>query len=143
MAQFTDEQLDEIWEKVKKDSSDYSGKMRKDACGAWMKRDKYGDRNSSFGWEVDHIYPKSKLEDAHVPDDLINNMTNLRPLHWKNNDSKDADYPHYESAVTAGLYRIADGKVGYSNIPSGKGKTINVDVQQRIKKLFSGYDLKF
>jgi hypothetical protein len=42
-----------------------------------MYRAAYGDRNSSYGWEVDHINPNGG-------DDL----SNLRPLQWKNNLEK-------------------------------------------------------
>ena len=29
--------------------------FRKDACGAWIIRDKYGDSDSIYGWQIDHI----------------------------------------------------------------------------------------
>lgn len=52
---------------------------RKDSCGAWIDRDRYGDRSSqnNTGWEVDHINPNGG-------DDL----SNLRPLQWYNNVAK-------------------------------------------------------
>ena len=51
--------------------------FRKDACGAWIKYSEYGNRSSKYGWEIDHISPGG-------PDIL----SNLRPLHWKNNVAK-------------------------------------------------------
>ncbi len=54
-----------------------STKYRKDQCGAWISREKHGDRNSNFGWEIDHIKPASEGGS----DDL----DNLRPLQWENN----------------------------------------------------------
>lgn len=57
-----------------------SKKFRKDDCGAWIIRDKYGDRNSKYGWEIDHINPESQGgSDA---------LSNLRPLQWENNAKK-------------------------------------------------------
>lgn len=55
-------------------------KIRGDDCGALMVYSAYGDRSSSFGWEIDYIMPESKGG----TDDL----SNLRPLQWQNNASK-------------------------------------------------------
>ncbi|MEI6659886.1 MAG: HNH endonuclease signature motif containing protein [bacterium] len=54
--------------------------FRKDLCGAWISWREYGNRDSDNGWEVDHVFPESK-----GGSDLI---SNLRPLHWKNNARK-------------------------------------------------------
>ena len=97
MAQFTEEQLNKIWEKGLKDDKYNPDFVRKDACGAWMIKGRYNDRSSSFGWEVDHIYPESKLRDMNVPQQKIDDICNLRPLNWNNNVSKGSDYPHYQS----------------------------------------------
>lgn len=49
------------------------------ACGAWIVREKYGDRSSqnNNGWEIDHILPESEGG--------TDNLFNLRPLQWFNN----------------------------------------------------------
>lgn len=54
--------------------------VRKDACGATIYWREHGNRNSRFGWEVDHIKPES-----HGGSD---DLWNLQPLHWQNNVAK-------------------------------------------------------
>jgi hypothetical protein len=72
---WTDDELDAIWAKGRAVSGYDPLKWRKDVCGAWMSGSKYGDRESRYGWEVDHI-------DGNPEN---NAFRNLRPLHWKNN----------------------------------------------------------
>lgn len=141
MAQFTEEKLNKIWEKGIIDSRFDPNKVRKDACGAWIIRDKYDDRNNPFGWEVDHIYPQSKLKEAGVPENLINDMTNLRPLNWKNNVSKGCDYPCYQSAMKSESSKDSNGREVDRNIACSDEREVNDVVQQQISELFSGYRL--
>jgi hypothetical protein len=47
-----------------------------------MNFQKYGDRNSQYGWEIDHITSQD-----HGGSDA---PSNLRPLQWENNASKGA-----------------------------------------------------
>ncbi len=53
---------------------------RKDQCGAWIGRRFYGDRNSQYGWEIDHIIS--------VDSGGTDSLSNLRPLQWVNNASR-------------------------------------------------------
>lgn len=57
-----------------------SKNIRKDTCGAWIRFDKFLNRDSIFGWEVDHITPQNNW--------WSDSLSNLRPLQWKNNISK-------------------------------------------------------
>ena len=82
MADFTPEEIQKVWEKGVIVSNDYEDEWRKDQCGAWINRNQYGNRQSDYGWECDHIKPDSKGgSDA---------LYNIRPLHWKNNASRQA-----------------------------------------------------
>ncbi|MDP2883641.1 MAG: HNH endonuclease signature motif containing protein [Ignavibacteria bacterium] len=60
---------------------------RSDNCDAIMRFTDHGETDSKYGWEIDHIKPTS-LGGA---DDL----SNLQPLHWKNNRKKGDSYPWY------------------------------------------------
>jgi hypothetical protein len=74
-------EIDQVWTKAQRASADNDTYgFRKDQCGAWIKRTDYGNRQSLFGWEIDYITP--------ISEDGADAISNLRPLHWKNNDSK-------------------------------------------------------
>jgi len=74
---FTDETIQQVWEKGKVVENHDPDVKRKDAATAWIHRDKYGNRDSEFGWEIHHIEPGGGDE-----------LSNLRPLQWKNNVAK-------------------------------------------------------
>lgn len=69
-----------VWRKALIVSGQDSRILRKDVCGAWIKLSDYGNRNSEFGWEIDHVIPA-----ANGGSDMLDN---LRPLHWQNNASR-------------------------------------------------------
>jgi hypothetical protein len=74
---FSDEKVQKVWEKGHVDSNNDPNVWRKDDCTAWMKRSLYGNRELEYGWEIDHIDPNGG-----------DNLSNLRPLQWKNNLDK-------------------------------------------------------
>lgn len=100
---------------------------RKDACGAWIAKDRYGDTHSPYGWQIDHIYPESKLKLKSIAPESIDNIDNLRPLHWKNNASKGTDYPTYHSVIKAvdNHNEVVDGTF-----------EVNAEVQMKLKRLY-------
>lgn len=77
MANWTQEMRDAVWLKA---SASSHISFRKDQCGAWIQYEMYGNRNSPYGWEIDHITPQSNGG--------TDVLSNLRPLHWENNVAK-------------------------------------------------------
>ncbi len=77
-APFPEDVVEKVWLKAKPEGEEAEEKP--DVCATLMRREDYGNRESEFGWEVDHISPVSKGG----TDDLVN----LQPLHWRNNLDK-------------------------------------------------------
>jgi len=65
----SNETAQEVWKKGIVVSGFDSAEWRKDRCGAWISWNKYGDRNSIYGWEIHHIAGGEETE----------------PLQWDNN----------------------------------------------------------
>ena len=102
--------------------------FRKDACGAWIIRDKSGDSDSIYGWQIDHIVPRSLLEENGFSDEEIDNQLNLRALQHDNNASKSDDYPSYTALVTS---------KGSENIQAIKYLQVNNKKQESLKALYN------
>ncbi len=100
------ETIDAVWNKAEKstESNEKAG-FRKDQCTAWIRKSAYGNRDNAYGWEIDHITPKSKGgTDA---------ISNLRPLHWANNASRQDDRltPHVISEGDHNIYKDTGKKL--------------------------------
>lgn len=80
MLDYTDYELQRIWEKATIVSGNDPNVWRKDQCGAWIGRAFYGNRKSEYGWECDHIKPESLGGSDH--------LYNIRSLQWKNNAAR-------------------------------------------------------
>jgi len=77
---FSNETIQRVWEKGTVVPGNDPIYWRQDQCKAWIGRNHYGNRNSEYGWEIDHIEPES--------DGGSDELSNLRPLQWQNNSSK-------------------------------------------------------
>jgi 5-methylcytosine-specific restriction endonuclease McrA len=71
------ETVQAVWNKATIVPGYNAALIRKDRCGAWIKRNDHGLRNSSYGWEVHHITP--------IAIGGSDTLSNLMPLHWQNN----------------------------------------------------------
>lgn len=77
---FSPEKVQQVWEKGTILSGIDPNVWRKDHCGAWINRSAHNGKRENpvdYEWEIDHINPNGG-------DDI----SNLRPLQWKNNATK-------------------------------------------------------
>ena len=68
-------------------------KEKIDAFGHKICKDQYG-KETPYGWEIDHIKPKSK--------DGTDELDNLQPLFWKYNREKGDDQNWKPQSVSIG-----------------------------------------
>ncbi|SRR6266568_2857722 len=76
---YSDDDIESVWRKGTTVPGYDPARFRKDACAAWMVRSDYGNRDSAYGWEIDHIDTRG----PHI-------LANWRPLQWENNASRQA-----------------------------------------------------
>ena len=120
MANWNDTEKARIWDKAERCGiENEKNGFRKDQCGAWIKFSEYGNRNSKYGWEIDHVYPESRGGD--------DRLENLRPMQWENNVIKNDDFPDYETAVIA---------QGGANIRKKGHYTVNSTLREQLQQLY-------
>lgn len=69
--------VDDVWDKGEEIPGRDPDTYRQDPCGRVMEKDEYGNTDSAYGWEMDHIDPNGG-----------DGLPNLQPLHYKTNRSK-------------------------------------------------------
>ena len=89
---FSQATIDAVWIKAQAVQGYDPNVYRKDRCGPWIKKASYGT-TGDYGWEVDHIKPVA----IQGTDDL----SNLQPLHWRNNRGKSDDYPNWNCTISS------------------------------------------
>ena len=90
---FTKAEIAAVWSKALVVDGIDANVMRQDYAGAWIRFTDYGNRNSQFGWEIDHLKPLAQQGDESIK--------NYLPLQWQNNVRKGDDYPRWATAVTS------------------------------------------
>lgn len=111
--------IDKVWHNAIVVENFNSESIRKDACGAWIIRNQYGNRNSIYGWEIDHVYPEA-LGGG-------NDIVNLRAMQWENNVAKGDDFPSYKSKVQS---------KGNTNIHEEKQYIVNDELKAKLGLLY-------
>lgn len=125
---WSEEQIQSAWDRATIVEGYDKNRFRKDACGAWIIRDKYDDKDSLYGWQIDHIAPQALLEEKGFSQDMIDNPINLRALQHENNNSKSDDYPSYTAVVTS---------EGTKNVKIWKFLVVNSKKQEALKELYN------
>lgn len=70
---FTEQHIQQVWEKGRATQHRSPEEWRKDECGAWIRRSHYGSTESTYGWKIANTAPG--------PADSVDA---LRPLHRNN-----------------------------------------------------------
>ena len=86
--------INAVWAKAQTVFGYDGNVLRKDSCGAWIKRAEYGlTTQGGYGWEVDHVQPVAR--------DGSDDLVNLQPLQWQNNRHKGDSWPSWSCAMSA------------------------------------------
>ncbi|QOI98534.1 MAG: hypothetical protein HRU69_14020 [Flammeovirgaceae bacterium] len=118
MADFSDKQIQDVWNKGTTVENYDSVKYRKDVCGALDATRQVRERGN-FRLGNRPCLSRVKRGDE--------TLINLRPMHWENNRSKADDFPSYTAVKTSN-----DTK----NVDKEERKTVNDALLAELKKLY-------
>ena len=96
----THEQIDGAWQHARVMPDADPSVWRQDACGAWMRRDHFGRKDSEFGWRIENISGGG----SDAPE-------NLRPIHCRNHYDAANRKPH--CAVRADRTGVPPGEYAH------------------------------
>ncbi len=82
MGYYSEDLIQQVWEKGRGYSQIDTNEWREDECGAWLHRTDYGRADSEFGWKILNTEPGK-------PD----TVENLRPFHMRNDYDRAAHKP--------------------------------------------------
>ncbi|HVB47825.1 MAG TPA: hypothetical protein VNF69_05480 [Burkholderiales bacterium] len=84
--------VDAVWAHARVLPEADAATWRQDACGAWVRREQFGQEHSEFGWKIEPITSGGPA----TPE-------NLRPFHWRN---------HYDVANCRPHCRVTADRAG-------------------------------
>jgi len=114
-----DEYIPYMWEKAKIVEGFDPNLFRKDACGAWIRRDMFGIESNMYGWNADIIFPLIMGGSVR--------LENVRALNCRNINSKGNDYPSYHAVYTSD---------GIKNITTSRYLVINEKTRTILKSIY-------
>lgn len=103
---FSEEQVQQVWEKARGVPDHDSNEWRQDECGAWLRRDAYYHEQSEYGW----VIVNTSLGGPDV-------VENLRPLHCSNTFDRAIGKAHCHVAADR------SGQMSTEMITQPKNKT--------------------
>lgn len=137
------EQALELWDAIYGKGNEW----QTDCFGTWMYRNDYGDMDTkrlrpngsgkkyNYGWEIDHIRPKSDFSNEKSAD-LLNNY---EPVYWSNNREKADNYPQF--SIGKNNYTVVKCDICGSNGLKGYGiineKGERIDWKGKTKRYFT------
>ena len=129
MSDYSEDLRRRIWKRLRTVRGKDPNNFRLDPAGALIEWDEYG-KYSPNGWQVDHAFPKKKLEENGIKEELWDDIEDLRPFNSTNNELKGDYFPEYTRAV---YYDERTDK----NLEDGVSPYIvNHEVQKVIQKHF-------